>query len=149
MRVLASASICHGRKAAAWKAYPRRVHPAEICRAAEKDDAQVRRLIKTLLEKQGYQVFEARDGTAAQGIAADHAGPVHLLLTDVVMPGLSGKQIAKILRAERPEMKVLFISGYTGESIAQHGMTEEGMALMSKPVLPSALARKVRDVLDS
>jgi FixJ family two-component response regulator len=80
--------------------------------------------------------------------AASHTGAIHLLLTDVVMPGLSGRQVAEQLTGVRPEIRVLFMSGYTDNVIAQRGVLEAGTAFLSKPFTPDALADKVRGVLD-
>jgi CheY-like chemotaxis protein len=113
------------------------------------DAPAVRAVTRQVLERQGYTVIEAAGGDAALQLAAAHAGPIHLLLTDVVMPGLSGRQVAERLAIRRPEMRVLYASGYTDDSIVRHGILEEGIAYLQKPFTPDSLARKVRDVLDA
>jgi FixJ family two-component response regulator len=80
-------------------------------------------------------------------VAGEHEAPFHLLLTDVVMPGMSGKDVEEGLRASRPEMKVLFMSGYTDNAIVHHGVLEKGIAFIQKPFTPDSLACKVREVL--
>jgi len=80
-------------------------------------------------------------------LAAQQEGPIHLLLTDVVMPGMSGRQLAKTLQPQRPDMKILYTSGYSPELISHHGVTETGAAYLPKPFLPEELAAKVREVL--
>jgi YesN/AraC family two-component response regulator len=84
---------------------------------------------------------------AALEVAAGFKGPIHLLLTDVVMPDLSGRDLAQRLQAARPEMKVVFMSGYTDDAVVRHGILEEGIAYLQKPFTPASLARKVRGVL--
>src|SRR5205807_2437523 len=108
------------------------------------DAPAVRAVARHVLERQGYTVIEAAGGDAALQLAAAHAGPIHLLLTDVVMPGLSGRQVAERLAIRRPDMRVLYSSGYTDDSIVRHGILEEGIAYLQKPFTPQSLARKVR-----
>ena len=97
----------------------------------------------------GYQVLEAPDGAKALEIAAAHEGAIDLLVTDVVMPRLSGREVATRLSAERPDLKVLYISGYTDDSIFRHGVLEGGVAFLQKPFNLKALAQKIREVFDS
>jgi two-component system cell cycle sensor histidine kinase/response regulator CckA len=108
----------------------------------------VRDLAVNVLRRQGYHVIEARDGSHALQAAADHDGPIHLLITDVVMPGMSGRALADRLLEQHPTMKVLFMSGYTENAIVHHGVLDPGMALLEKPFTPPALARRVRRILD-
>jgi FixJ family two-component response regulator len=89
------------------------------------------------------------DGSEAQRVAAQNAGPIHLLLTDVVMPGINGRVLAERLAPSHPEMKVLYMSGYTDSFIAGHGVLEEGIHLLHKPFTEHALLRKVRESLDA
>jgi PAS domain S-box-containing protein len=112
------------------------------------DAAAVRAVAKQVLERQGYTVLEAPHGEAALHLAQKHRGPIHLLLTDVVMPVLSGRQLAEQLAPLRPDMKVLYASGYTDDSVVRHGILESGTAYLQKPFTPDSLARKVREVLD-
>jgi CheY-like chemotaxis protein len=130
---------------------PARPPPArgsEIVLLAE-DAAPVRAVARQILERNGYTVLEAPNGKAAIDIAAQRQGPIHLLLTDVVMPELSGRQLADQITAQRPELKVLFMSGYTDDAVVRHGVLEAGIAYLQKPFTPDGLARKVREVLDS
>jgi PAS domain S-box-containing protein len=113
------------------------------------DDEMLRPLSKGLLERLGYYVLEAENATQALAVAADHHGPIHLLIADVVMPGASGRDLARQLADSRPATKVLFISGYTDDAIVQHGMLEPGLAFLQKPFTPDVLARKIREVLDA
>ena len=113
------------------------------------DAAAVRAVTKQALERQGYVVLEAPDGEAALRLAQQHRGPIHLLLTDVVMPRVSGRELAERLTQVRPDMKVLYASGYTDDSVVRHGILELGTAYLQKPFSPESLARKVRDVLDA
>jgi len=113
------------------------------------DAAAVRAVTRQVLERQGYTILEAPNGEVALHVAAMHHGPIHLLLTDVVMPVLSGRQLAERLVQLRPETRVLYASGYTDDSIVRHGILEAGIAYLQKPFTPDGLARKVRDVLDS
>jgi two-component system cell cycle sensor histidine kinase/response regulator CckA len=111
------------------------------------DMAAVRAVTKQMLERQGYTVLEAPDGESALQLAGQHPGPIELLVTDVVMPMLGGRQLASRLRELRPNVKVLYISGYTDDAIVHHGILDAGIAYLQKPYTPDALARKVREVL--
>jgi signal transduction histidine kinase/CheY-like chemotaxis protein len=113
------------------------------------DEPQLRALMRRTLAGRGYAVLEAEHGRQALEIAAAHPGAIHLLLTDVVMPHLSGKELAERLLALRPGLRVLFISGYSDEAIERHGVLTPGAMYLQKPVLPDALARSVREVLDA
>jgi two-component system, cell cycle sensor histidine kinase and response regulator CckA len=113
------------------------------------EDAEpLRMLAQLFLKENGYQVLTAADGSEAQRVAAQHSGPIHLLITDVVMPGINGRVLAERLAPNNPAMKVLYISGYTDTFIAGHGVLEEGIHLLHKPFTEEALIRKVREVLD-
>jgi hypothetical protein len=113
------------------------------------DAAAVRAVAKETLERQGYKVLEASNGEDALRLAERHQGLIHLLLTDVVMPRLSGRELADKLAVARPDMHVLLMSGYTDDSVVRHGILEGGVAYLQKPFAPEGLARKVRDVLDA
>jgi CheY-like chemotaxis protein len=113
------------------------------------EDAEpVRAVARQVLERQGYTVLEAPHGDAALAIATAHDGPIHLLLTDVVMPGLSGRQVADQLKQLRPDTRVLYASGYTDDAVVRHGVLEAGIAYLQKPFTSGSLARKVRETLD-
>ncbi len=112
------------------------------------DDEQVRLVAKGILARNGYTVLEARGGAEALLISESHPGRIHLLLTDVVMPLMNGPDVARRLRPARPEMKVLFMSGYTDDSIVRHGVVEGDTAFVQKPLTPNLLTRKVRETLD-
>ncbi len=111
------------------------------------DEAQVQEITRQVLMAQGYQVLTARDGAEALQVAQDHQGPIHLLLTDVVMPRLGGRELANRLRPGRPEMQVLFTSGYTDDTILHHGALDKGVHFLSKPFDLEALIGKVHEVL--
>jgi CheY-like chemotaxis protein len=111
------------------------------------DAAAVRTVTRQVLERQGYTVLEAPNGDAALQIAAKHHGPIHLLLTDVVMPGASGRQLAEQLVRLRPEIAVLYVSGYTDDAVVRHGVLESGVAYLQKPFTADRLAHRVREVL--
>jgi signal transduction histidine kinase/CheY-like chemotaxis protein len=112
------------------------------------DDEAVRELITEVLQPLGYRILSTASGEEALK-ASDAAGPIELLLTDVVMPGMNGKQLAEIMRTRRPGIKVLFMSGYTQDALSTQGMLEPGIALIHKPLRPGMLARYLRQVLDS
>jgi PAS domain S-box-containing protein len=111
------------------------------------DDAAVRGVARAILRRNGYTVIEAGDADEAVQRCAQHAGEIHLLLTDVVMPGVSGIALAERLRAARPAMKVLCMSGYTDDSIVRHGVLTSDIPYLQKPITPETLARKIREVL--
>ncbi len=113
------------------------------------DEAAVLTLSRRALEAQGYVVLAASDPAAALRVVERHGGMIHLLLTDVVMPGLSGRELADRLTAQRPGIRVLYMSGYPGDAVVQHGTLPSGSAFLQKPFSPDGLARKVRDVLDA
>ena len=112
------------------------------------DDEVVRKLVREVLDNEGYRLLEAANGVAALSICAQYEEPIHLLLTDVIMPEMNGRALADRLVPQRPEMKVLFMSGYTDDVIADHGVLDTGTAFIQKPFVLDVLARKVRDVLD-
>jgi two-component system, cell cycle sensor histidine kinase and response regulator CckA len=113
------------------------------------DDDMIRHLVQKVLKANGYTVLAAGNGADAERMASAHDGPIHLLMTDVVLPGLNGRQVAERLGAQRPDMRVLFLSGYTDDAIVHHGVLEAGVAFLQKPFPPGVLVRKVREVLDS
>jgi two-component system cell cycle sensor histidine kinase/response regulator CckA len=130
------------------------VEPVALPRGTEtillvEDEPAVRRVAVRLLTAQGYQLLEAENGAEAARISAGHEGTIHLLLTDVVLPGIGGREIAEQTRAQRPDIKVLFASGYTDDVILQHRLLHHDVALLQKPFSRESIARKVREVLDA
>jgi two-component system cell cycle sensor histidine kinase/response regulator CckA len=112
------------------------------------DEAGVRALTRQVLQICGYTVLEAAHGGEALRLAETHLGSIHLLLTDVVMPGMGGRLVAERVVALKPGTKVMYLSGYTDDAVVRHGVLESRDAFLQKPFTPVALARKVREVLD-
>jgi PAS domain S-box-containing protein len=112
------------------------------------DDEQLRLVSRTILAKNGYRVLAATSPADALAQCAHEPGPIHLMITDVVMPGMNGLQLATQAAKSRPDMKVLYVSGYTNNTIVHHGVLDEGVAFLQKPITPEALLRKVREILD-
>ncbi len=113
------------------------------------DESMVRAIAKRMLEGGGYRVLEARNGAEALQAAEVFAEPIDLLVTDVIMPGMTGRQLAQSLVATRPQTRVLYVSGYTDHTILQHGVLEAGVAFLQKPFSHDSLLYKVREVLDA
>jgi two-component system cell cycle sensor histidine kinase/response regulator CckA len=113
------------------------------------DEAQVRELTRIVLEGLGYTVLAAPDGQTALQLVATHADSIHLLLCDVVMPGMSSQAVTEQLSQKQPGLKLLFMSGYTDEMIARQGILASEVPFLPKPFSPTVLARKVREVLDA
>jgi PAS domain S-box-containing protein len=152
-------------KGSAFKVYlPRVDEPADALAAGKvpatgrrgtetvllvEDDPQVRELTRTVLVAQGYFIIEAASPEDAERIVENDRAEIHLLLTDVIMPGISGHELAKRLTARLPRLRVLYMSGYTYNIIAHGGTLEAGVAFLQKPFTPSTLLEKVREVLDA
>jgi PAS domain S-box-containing protein len=113
------------------------------------DEPLVKNLVGEVMRKSGYQVMEFVNGREALARAKRHSGLIHLLVTDVVMPGMSGIELARQLALGRPEMRVLFISGYTDDLVGRQGVLQPGRAFLQKPFTPDSLLRKVRELLDA
>jgi PAS domain S-box-containing protein len=111
------------------------------------DEEAVRDLVRTILGGHGYEVLVARDPAHAQSLAKHFSGEIHLLLTDVVMPGLSGRELADRIMETRPGIRVLYMSGYTENVVTSGGLLEQGLAFLQKPFSPSVLVRRIREVL--
>jgi PAS domain S-box-containing protein len=127
--------------------------PARPARGTEtvlvvEDEAPVRSIARQVLERHGYTVLEAPSAEAALDLVTRYSGTIHLLLTDVVMPGLNGRELATKLASLRPDARVIFMSGYTDDAVTRHGVLEPGSAYVQKPFTPDAIARRVREVLD-
>jgi len=120
----------------------------EVVLLAEDDD-QVRAVVRRVLTRGGYRVLEARSGTEALAVAERHAERIDLLITDVVMPELGGPELGAALRSRRPELRLLYMSGYTDDAMLRHGVLEGDVSFLQKPVTPDVLLRKVRDTLDA
>ncbi len=112
------------------------------------DDAMIRSVVAKNLRVKGYTVLEAMDDQDALRMGRDHRGTIHLLLTDVVMPGMSGREVAAMLKKTRPDLRVLYMSGYTNEAIVRHGGIEPDVDFLQKPFRMDALASKIREILD-
>ncbi len=112
------------------------------------DETMVRNLVGDILRRNGYTVLEAHHGGEALRVAIQHSGPIHLMVTDVVMPQMSGRHLVQRMTSIRPAMRVLYMSGYTDNGVVHHGLLNPGTAFLQKPFTPDALARKVREMLD-
>ncbi|MFA6240202.1 MAG: response regulator [Candidatus Hydrogenedentales bacterium] len=112
------------------------------------DDASLRRMTQRILQEAGYTVLSVANGKEALQTLEQNPIAVNLMLTDVVMPGMSGRELAETVLAERPELKVMYMSGYTDDAIVHHGVVEDSMHFISKPFTAENLTRKIRDVLD-
>jgi CheY-like chemotaxis protein len=112
------------------------------------DEPAVRELAAFALREKGYTVFEAVNGEEGLRVARQHEGKIDLVLTDVIMPVMGGKEMADHLRTSHPDTKVLFTSGYTQDAIGDHGVLRPGIVFLQKPYTTSTLARKVREVLE-
>jgi PAS domain S-box-containing protein len=113
------------------------------------DEGQLRVLARDILRGAGYTVFEAPNAAEAIKVSQRHAGPIHLLVTDVVMPHIGGQELARRLGVERPRMRVLYMSGYTDDGIVQGGTVDPNIAFLPKPITPDTLLGKVRETLDA
>ncbi|WP_375768212.1 response regulator [Archangium gephyra] len=122
-------------------------HGDEVVLLVE-DDEQVRQLVRRILQHNGYEVLEAATPEAAQVLFEQYGGSIDLLLADVVMPRMSGRQLAEQLLRSHRDLKVLYMSGYTEDVALQHGVVESSVSFLSKPITPRALLRKLREVLD-
>jgi CheY-like chemotaxis protein len=112
------------------------------------DEDQVRNVARTILQRRGYEVLEARNGVDALRVCEAHAGPIHLVVTDVVMPEMGGRELGERVAVLHPAAKVLYMSGYTDDAIVRQGVLDEGAPFLQKPLTPAALVKKVREVLD-
>jgi PAS domain S-box-containing protein len=136
------------------KPAPAPAAPLSLAAAGEtillvEDEREVRALVQKLLKMQGYTLLTAADPEEAISMAREYKGKIDLMVTDVVMPRMSGREVAERLAVSRPDMKILFVSGYTDDAIVRHGILEPGTAFLQKPFSPQALARKVREVLEA
>ena len=111
------------------------------------DNTSIRRLIVDTLKPLGYSCLQAASGDEAINVVREYSGEIHLLLTDVIMPGMSGGELAEMIRKERPGIKVIFMSGYTEDTIAYHGVLKQGINYISKPITPVTLTQKIKSVL--
>jgi PAS domain S-box-containing protein len=127
----------------------KKVEPGTETILLVEDEANLRYLARQYLEKQGYKVIEAADGAVAMQIAVAHEAVIHLLLTDVIMPGMNGRELAQRISEIRPNVKILYMSGYTENVIGHNGMLDAGIRLLQKPFNLRDLKSKVREVLDA
>jgi PAS domain S-box-containing protein len=143
------ASAGEGATQVAVAARSHRVEPGTETILLVEDEANLRYLARQYLEKQGYKVIEAADGAVAMQIAVAHESVIHLLLTDVIMPGMNGRELAQRITEIRPNVKVLYMSGYTENVIGHNGTLDAGIRLLQKPFNLRDLKSKVREVLDA
>jgi CheY-like chemotaxis protein len=127
--------------------------PAAIAHGHEtvlvvEDEPPLRELAARILAGAGYTVLQAANGIDALALLAQHADPVHLVFTDVVMPGMNGRELAARLATLRPGIRVLYTSGYTEDAILRHGVLDDPSRFLSKPYTPSVLRRRIREALD-
>lgn len=128
--------------------------PIEMSRGREtillvEDEPDIRDFVGEVLKSRGYTVLEARDGEDALRVVQQYREPVHLVLTDVMMPKLGGRELVTRLLARHPHLGVLYMSGYTDEALGARGVLEAGAILLAKPFTPQQLVAKVRQVLDA
>jgi len=113
------------------------------------DNDALRKLACKILEQQGYSILEAKNGIEALKVSEENGDQIHLMIADVLMPGMGGREIEERLRPLRPEMKVIYMSGYTDNAIVHHGVLNPEIEFLQKPISSEALKRKVREVLDA
>lgn len=111
------------------------------------DDGSVRDMVGTILERAGFAVLLASNGADALAAAAAHDGPIRLVIADIVMPRMSGRELVERLRVVRPDTRALYMSGYEPEAIARHGLAEAGISLLEKPFTPEDALQRVREAL--
>ncbi len=129
-------------------ASPSRARPTQTILLVE-DEASVRSFAARVLREAGYTTLEAANGAEALALANDHSDPIDLLVTDVVMPQMGGKELGERIREKHPRIKVLYVSGYTANSVVHQGVVEDGIVFLHKPFTLSSLTRKVREVLEA
>jgi CheY-like chemotaxis protein len=113
------------------------------------DETMVRRVARDALVSFGYKVLDAGSGIEALSLCREYQGEIHLILTDVIMPGMNGPEFVERIRPDRPGAKVIYMSGYTGDVVSRKGLPKDGDSFLAKPFRPSVLGEKVRGVLDS
>jgi CheY-like chemotaxis protein len=141
-----------------WKASEHsRLHAGQTARTSfrgtetillTEDQPEVRAVARAVLSRHGYTVLEAGGGEEALQILTQHPHPIHLLLTDVVMPAMSGRELADRMHQSHPNIRILYTSGYTDDAVLRHGVLKPGMAFIQKPFTPRALLEKIREVLE-
>ena len=112
------------------------------------DEEQVRKLMCSVLRRAGYRILEATNGVEGLSVSQRHEGRIHLLLTDVIMPQMNGREMARALVSQRPDTKVLYLSGYTANAMSTHDACDEDVVLLAKPIAPQQLLQEVRVALD-
>ena len=145
---LAPAAMCAGLVVLMIGTFLPWLESGRVSRNSYAGDSALRELVESSLRKHGYKVLAAGSGEQAERLARDFGGPIHLLLTDVVMPRTGGKEFADRITTIKPGVRVLWMSGYTDDAIVHHGVLEPGIHFLQKPFTPITLAQKVREVLD-